>query len=152
MVNVKEYGSPKCAGDDQPIHDPAANTISVSHVVRDPLSLCIGHAATEKPAMPSAYWDDRQIRGTRVDNHNMMIALKGRVWLTAAVRGAIIWPSARRPLDHRGCALINHRIIKSLSSAFVSAPKGGRRSHRKLSRLRRKTPLRCEKVWKPILP
>ena len=122
------------------------------HRCATPLSLGIGHAATEQPPMPSAHWGDRQIWGTRVDNHNMMIALKGRVWLTAAVRGAIIWPSARRPLDHRGCALINHRIIKSLTSAFVNAPKGGRRSHRKLSRLRRKTPLQCEKVSKPILP
>ena len=95
MVNGEEYGSPEYAGDDLPILDPATNTITVSHVVRDPLSLSIGHAATEKPAMPSAYWGDRQIWGTQVDNHNMMIDLKGRVWLTAAVRGAIIPPSAR---------------------------------------------------------
>jgi hypothetical protein len=39
-----------------------------------------------EPAMPSAYWGDRQIWDTRVNNHNMMIDRKGRVWLTAAVR------------------------------------------------------------------
>jgi len=87
----KEYGSPEYAGDDLPILDPATNTVTVFHApVRDPdmpLSLGTGHAATEKPAMPSAYWGDRQIWDTRVNNHNMMIDRKGRVWLTAAVRG-----------------------------------------------------------------
>jgi hypothetical protein len=39
-----------------------------------------------EPVMPSAYWGDRQIWDTRVNNHNMMIDRKGSVWLTAAVR------------------------------------------------------------------
>ena len=47
------------------------------HRCATPLSLGIGHAATEQPPMPSAHWGDRQIWGTRVDNHNMMIDLKG---------------------------------------------------------------------------
>src|SRR6267142_4202335 len=51
-----------------------------------PLSLGDGHAATLKPEMPSAYWGDRQIWDTRVNNHNMMVDRKGRVWLTASVR------------------------------------------------------------------
>jgi len=90
-ANGKEFGSPEYAGDDLPILDPQTNTVTVFHApVRDPampMSLGEGHAATEKPVMPSAYWGDRQIWDTRVNNHNMMIDRKGRVWLTAAVRG-----------------------------------------------------------------
>ena len=73
IVNAggKEYGSPEYAGDDLPILDPATNTVTVFHPpVRDPgmpLSLGEGHAATEKPAMPSAYWGDRQIWDTPGD-------------------------------------------------------------------------------------
>src|SRR3984893_7489911 len=52
-----------------------------------PLSLGDGHAATVEPVMPSAYWGNRQIWDTRVNNHNMMVDRKGRVWLTASVRG-----------------------------------------------------------------
>jgi hypothetical protein len=37
--------------------------------------------------MPSVYWGDRQIWDTRVNNHNMMIDRKRRVWLIVSVRG-----------------------------------------------------------------
>jgi hypothetical protein len=87
----KLYGSPEYATDELPILDPATNTVtSFRAPVRDPdmpLSLGPGHAATEKPVMPSPYWGDRQIWDTRANNHNMMIDKKGRVWLSATVRG-----------------------------------------------------------------
>src|SRR5271166_4098276 len=67
-----------------PWPDPACRYRSATGT---PLSLGDGHAATLEPVMPSAYWGDRQIWDTRVNNHNMMIDRKGRVWLTAAVRG-----------------------------------------------------------------
>ena len=51
-----------------------------------PLLLRDGHAATDKPVMPSAYWGDLQIWDARVNNYNMMIDRKGREWLTASVR------------------------------------------------------------------
>jgi len=87
----KEYGSPEYATDELPILDPQTNTVTYFKApVRDPdmpLSLGQGHAATEKPVQPSAYWGDKQIWDTRINNHNAMIDRKGRVWLTAAVRG-----------------------------------------------------------------
>jgi hypothetical protein len=48
--------------------------------------------------MPWAYWGDRQIWDTRVNNHNRMVDRKGRVWLTASVRGLEIPPFAKRAL------------------------------------------------------
>jgi hypothetical protein len=89
-ANGKLYGSPEYSTDELPILDPENNAVTYfTAPVRDPampLSLGDGHAATEKPEMPSAYWGDRQIWDTRVNNHNM-IDKKGRVWLTASVRG-----------------------------------------------------------------
>ena len=90
-ANGKLYGSPEYSTDELPMLDPTTNTVTYFRApVRDPgmpLSLGDGHAATVKPEMPSAYWGDRQIWDTRVNNHNMMIDRKGRVWLTASVRG-----------------------------------------------------------------
>jgi hypothetical protein len=87
----KLYGSPEYSTDELPILDPKTNTVtSYRAPVRDPdmkLSLGPGHAAIEKPAMPSAYWGDKAIWDTRVNNHNMMVDKKGRVWLSASVRG-----------------------------------------------------------------
>jgi hypothetical protein len=90
-ANGKLYGSPEYASDELPILDPMTNTVTnYKAPVRDPdmpLSLGTGHAATETPVMPSAYWGDRPIWDTRVNNHNMMIDQKGRIWLSASVRG-----------------------------------------------------------------
>jgi hypothetical protein len=87
----KLWGSPEYSTDELPILDPATNTVTYFRApVRDPnmkLSLGPGHAAAEQPAMPSPYWGDRAIWDTRVNNHNMMVDKKGRVWLTASVRG-----------------------------------------------------------------
>jgi hypothetical protein len=85
------YGSPEYATDELPILDPKTSTVtSFKAPVRDPNmpeSLGPGHAAVEKPVAPSAYWGDEKLWDTRVNNHNDMIDGKGRVWLTAAIRG-----------------------------------------------------------------
>src|SRR5712691_4069733 len=105
----KLYGSPEYATDELPILDPATNTVtSFRAPVRDPgmpLSLGPGHAATEKPAMPSPYWGDRQIWDTRVNNHNMMIDKKGRVWLSATVRGVDNPAFCKEGSDHPSAKL-----------------------------------------------
>jgi hypothetical protein len=121
-ANGKEYGSPEYAGDDLPILDPQTNTVTVFHApVRDPgmpLSLGDGHAAIEKPVMPSAYWGDRQIWDTRVNNHNMMVDRKGRVWLTASVRGLDNPAFCKEGSDHPSAKLFplkqSHRQLAML--------------------------------------
>jgi hypothetical protein len=55
--------------------------------------------------MPSAYWGDRQIWDTRVNNH---IDRKGRVWLTASVRG-LDNPASRAAVPER-CSLAAARL------------------------------------------
>jgi hypothetical protein len=85
------YGSPEYATDELPILDPKTGKVTTFKApVRDPSmpeSLGPGHAAVEKPVAPSAYWGDEKLWDTRVNNHNDMIDKKGRVWLTAAIRG-----------------------------------------------------------------
>jgi len=87
----KLFGSPEYSTDNMPILDPRTNEVSYFKIpVRDadmPLSLGPGHAASIKPATPSAYWGDRQLWDTRANNHNSMFDSEGRVWLTASVRG-----------------------------------------------------------------
>src|SRR5580693_777650 len=55
--------------------------------------------------MPSAYWRDRQIWDTRVNNHNMMVDRKGRVWLTASVRGLDNPAFCKESSDHPSAKL-----------------------------------------------
>jgi hypothetical protein len=90
-ANGSLYGSPEYATDNMPILDPKTNKVSFFKMpVRDPAmpeSLGPGHAATVKPLQPSAYWGDRQIWGTRANNHNSMFDGKGLLWLAATVRG-----------------------------------------------------------------
>jgi hypothetical protein len=127
-ANGKLFGSPEYSTDELPILDPVTNTVSYFRApVRDPrmpMSLGDGHAATLKPVMPSAYWGDRQIWDTRVNNHNMMIDRKGRIWLTASVRGldnpafckkGSEHPSAKLfPLEtsHRQLAMLDPKTMK----------------------------------------
>lgn len=84
------YGSPEYATDDLPILDPKTHKVTTFHApVRDadmPESLGPGHAAIEKPMMPSAYWGEEKLWDTKANNHNSMIDQKGRVWLAAAIR------------------------------------------------------------------
>ncbi len=123
------FGSAEYSTDELPILDPKTNTVSFFKApVRDadmPESLGPGHAATEKPMMPSAYWGDQKIWSQRINNHNDMFDEKGRLWLTAAVRapanepafckkGSDL-PSAQAfPLDqsHRQLAMIDPKTMK----------------------------------------
>jgi len=85
------FGSTEYATDEIPILDPKTNSVSTFKVpVRDenmPESLGPGHAADIKPLMPSAYWGDQKIWSNHITNHNQMFDEKGRLWLTAALRG-----------------------------------------------------------------
>jgi hypothetical protein len=85
------YGSTEYSTDMLPILDPKTNTVTFFKApVRDPdmpESLGPGNAAMEKPVMPSPYWGDEKIWSQRVNNHNSMYDEKGRLWLSAAVRG-----------------------------------------------------------------
>ena len=40
-----------------------------------------------KPMQPSAYWGDKKLWDTKANKHNAMFDKKGRVWITATVRG-----------------------------------------------------------------
>ena len=85
------FGSPEYSTDNMPILDPKTNTVTYFKMpVRDenmPVSLGPGHAGAEKPAAPSAYWGDDILWNTRANNHNSMLDDRGRVWLSASVRG-----------------------------------------------------------------
>jgi hypothetical protein len=85
------FGSPEYSTDSMPILDPKTNTVTYFKMpVRDenmPVSLGPGHAGAEKPAASSAYWGDDVLWDTRANNHNSMLDDRGRVWLSAAVRG-----------------------------------------------------------------
>ena len=121
-ANGKLYASPEYSTDELPILDPVTNTVTSFHApVRDPgmaLSLGDGHAATLEPVMPSAYWGDRQIWDTRVNNHNMMVDRKGRVWLTASVRGLDNPAFCKEGSDHPSAKLFplkeSHRQLAML--------------------------------------
>ena len=90
-ANGPLFGSPEYSTDNMPILDPRTNKVSFFKMpVRDadmPLSLGPGHAGAIKPMADSPYWGDRALWDTRANNHNSMFDDKGRVWLTASVRG-----------------------------------------------------------------
>ena len=85
------FGSPEYSTDDIPILDPKTNVVTnFTLPVRDantPLALGPGHAASLDPLQPSAYWGSERLWDTKANNHNSMIDKKGRVWLSATVRG-----------------------------------------------------------------
>ncbi|HEY7299726.1 MAG TPA: carboxypeptidase-like regulatory domain-containing protein [Xanthobacteraceae bacterium] len=90
-ANGPIYGSTEYSTDNLPILDPKTNTATTFHApVRDPNMppmLGPGNAAMAKPLAPSAYWGDKTIWDSRVNNHNSMFDKDGRLWLAAAVRG-----------------------------------------------------------------
>jgi hypothetical protein len=90
-ANGRLFGSPEYSTDNMPILDPKTNKVTFFKMpVRDadmPLSLGPGHAGAVQPLQPSAYWGDKQLWDTRANNHNSMFDDKGRLWLTASVRG-----------------------------------------------------------------
>jgi len=87
----KLIGSPEYSTDNLPILDPKTGKVTFFKApYRDanmPESLGPGHAAIEKPLQPSAYWGDEKLWDTHINNHNSMLDEKGRVWLTAGIRG-----------------------------------------------------------------
>src|SRR5213076_855945 len=78
-------------GIEYPVLDPKTHTVTTFRApVRDadtPEALGPGHAALEKPMAPSAYWGEEKLWDTRANNHNSMFDNKGRLWLSATVRG-----------------------------------------------------------------
>src|SRR5262249_7611578 len=98
------FGSPEYSMDTIPILDPVKNTVTnFKAPVLDPNmpeSLGPGHAASEKPLGPSAYWGDEKIWDTKVNNHNSMFDKKGRVWLAAAHRGSANPDFCKKGSDH----------------------------------------------------
>jgi hypothetical protein len=87
------FGSPEYSTDDMPILDPKTHKVTFFKMpVADPnMPETFGpplHAsAMPKSLMPSPYWGEEKIWSQRADNHNAMFDKKGRVWLTANVRG-----------------------------------------------------------------
>ncbi|MFZ3352612.1 MAG: carboxypeptidase-like regulatory domain-containing protein [Xanthobacteraceae bacterium] len=85
------FGSPEYSTDNVPYLDPVNNKAFIFHApVRDkdmPYSLGPGYAADVRALAPSPYWGTEQIWDTHINNHNSMFDDKGRLWLTAAVRG-----------------------------------------------------------------
>jgi hypothetical protein len=85
------FGSPEYATDLLPILDPKTHRVTYFKApVGDPETpeaLGPGHAAIEKPLMPSPYWGEEKIWDSRANNHNSMFDRAGRLWLAAAVRG-----------------------------------------------------------------
>ena len=100
----KLYGSPEYATDMMPILDPKTHEVTYFKMpVRDenmPLSLGPGHAGNVKPTAPSAYWGDRQLWDTKANNHNAMFDDKGRIWISASVRGRPNPDFCKKGSDH----------------------------------------------------
>ena len=89
-----------------------------------PINLGPGHAAALKPLQASPYWGDEVIWETRVNNHNMMVDRKGRVWLTAAVRGLDNPAFCKEGSDHPSAKLFplkQSRVMQQIASGFKSA-------------------------------
>jgi hypothetical protein len=81
----KLYGAPELSSDDMPILDPVANTAAVFRVpVRDADT----PTTNDDPVVAdSVYWGDEAIWDSRANIHNPMLDHRGRVWLTARIRG-----------------------------------------------------------------
>jgi hypothetical protein len=103
------YGSAEYSTDVIPILDPKTHKVtSFTAPVRDPdtpEALGPGHAASEKPLQPSAYWGDEKIWDTKANNHNGMIDHQGRVWFAATVRGPNNPAFCKKGSDHPSAKL-----------------------------------------------
>src|SRR5712672_3733677 len=98
------YGSPEYSTDNMPILDPKTNIVSFFKMpVADaemPESLGPGHAGSLKPLQTSAYWGEQKLWDTRANNHNSMFDEKGRLWLSATVRGLDNPAFCKKGSDH----------------------------------------------------
>jgi len=92
------YGAPELSTDAIPILDPVANTDTVYHApVRDE-DTPTTHAAPV--VAPSPYWGDERIWDSHANIHNPMLDDRGRVWLTARIRGPNNPAFCREGSDH----------------------------------------------------
>ena len=85
------FGSTEYSTDIMPILDPKTHRVTnFTQPVRPgtPEALGPGHAASDKPLMPSPYWGEEKIWNTKANNHNGMFGRDGRVWFAATGRGA----------------------------------------------------------------
>jgi hypothetical protein len=119
------YGSPEYSTDNMPILDPKTNKVTFFKLpVADPEmpeSLGPGHAASVKPLEPSAYWGDRKLWDTRANNHNSMFDEKGRLWLSATVRGMDNPAFCKQGSDHPSAKLFP--LEKSARQVAMLDPK-----------------------------
>ncbi|MBW3629566.1 MAG: carboxypeptidase regulatory-like domain-containing protein [Gemmatimonadetes bacterium] len=86
-VNAKGplYGALELSADYVPVLDPVRHTASrIPLTVRDPAT---PSSASAGMMAPSPYWGNEPVWDSKANVHNPMIDEKGRVWLTAAVRG-----------------------------------------------------------------
>ena len=104
------FGSPEYSTDNMPILDPKTHKVTYFRLpVRDPETpeaLGPGHAASDKPLEPSPYWGAEKLWNTKANNHNAMFDDKGRVWLTAAVRGADNPDFCKKGSNHPSAKLV----------------------------------------------
>jgi len=97
------YGAPELSTDDMPILDPAKNAATTFKVpVRDADT---PSTARTPPTQSSPYWGDERIWDSKANIHNPMLDEKGRVWLTAAVRGSKHPDFCKQGSDHPSAKL-----------------------------------------------
>jgi hypothetical protein len=83
-ANGMIYGSPEESSDDLPVLDPVHLTLSrVKIPYRDPHT-----PGQPRPLEASPIWGDEAIWDSHTTVHNPMMDARGRVWLTARIRGA----------------------------------------------------------------
>jgi hypothetical protein len=83
-ANGPVYGATEVSADYLPVLDPMSNEKGrIELTVRDPNT----PNSSGEVAMPSPYWGDTAIWKSQTNVHNPMLDDKGKVWITAAVRG-----------------------------------------------------------------
>jgi hypothetical protein len=76
------YGAPEESRDYLPVLDPVRNTIRQVKLQYRP-----GTSGQPKPLQPSPFWGDESIWDSHTTPHNPMFDEKGRLWVTARIRG-----------------------------------------------------------------
>jgi hypothetical protein len=83
-ANGPVYGAAEVSADYLPVLDPVNNEKNrIELTVRDPNT----PNSSGEVVMPSPYWGDTAIWKSQTNVHNPMLDDKGKVWITAAVRG-----------------------------------------------------------------
>ncbi|HZR73050.1 carboxypeptidase-like regulatory domain-containing protein [Bradyrhizobium sp.] len=102
-ANGPLYGATELSTDKMPILDPVKNEATTFTLpVRDADT---PSAAKTPPAQPSPYWGDEHIWDSKANVHNPMLDDKGRLWLTARVRGADDPAFCKEGSDHASAKL-----------------------------------------------